>query len=268
MHQLKFLFGILLLSFSLSAIGQTSELIDEVVGNIYNLDFQNAKIKLAELEKADPQMARYLKFDFFWWKMISSNSVVDESEFLIYKNAFLENIDKDNRDFMKLIYFLYQIRYDNFKKSGFSKYLTALKCQVYLQMIDEKKMGALKANERTILQLIVEFDKCLQYKYLSDFGLFKQHNERELFAGMEKIERLENREFKSFKTIKNYFLGKMYLEIVHDKVKGLEKFSRLSEDYPRNTVFREIRNRYQLNTTSVGPQSYNPFGSLLDLCTK
>jgi hypothetical protein len=73
MHQLKFLFGILLLSFSFSVIGQTSEQIDDVVGRIYNLDFKNVKIKLAELEKTDPQMARYLKFDFLWWQMISSN---------------------------------------------------------------------------------------------------------------------------------------------------------------------------------------------------
>ena len=253
MHLLKLLFGLSLLSLSLSGMGQTSKQIDEVVGNIYNLDFKNVKIKLADLEKSDPQMARYLKFDFLWWKMVSSNSGTDESEFLIYKNAFLEHVDKDNKDFMKLIYFLYQIRYDNFKKSGISKYLTALKCQVYLQMIDETKEGVLKANEKTILQLIIEFDKCLQYKYLGDFGLFKPHNERELSAGLERIESLENREFNSFQTIKDYFLGKMYLEIVHDSVKGVAKFSRLSEDYPDNAIFREIMNKCQPKTTTVHP---------------
>lgn len=253
MYQLKFLCSLFLLSLSLSGMGQTSEQIDEVVRNIYNLDFKNVQIKLADLEKSDPQMSRYLKFDFLWWKMVSSNSGVDESKFLIYKNAFLEHVDKDNKDFMNLIYFLYQIRYDNFKKSGISKYLTALKCQVYLQMIDETKEGSLKANEKTILHLIVEFDKCLQYKYLGDFGLFRPHNERELSACLERIECLENREFKSFQTIKDYFLGKMYLEIVHDSVKGVEKFTKLSAEYPGNSIFEEIRNKCQPKTTTVHP---------------
>ena len=235
--------GFFLLSFTLLSMGQSTRQIDEVVGKIYNNDFVNIKNQLIEIEKTEPQIADYLRFDILWWKMISSNSDADESEFLSYKNTFIKDNDRDYKDFKKLVYFLYQIRYENFKKTGFSKYLTALKCEVCLQKLDEKKCSVLKPNELIILQLIVQFDKCLRSKYLSDLGLFKERNEREFYASLSKIENLKNIEFESFETIKNYFLGKIYLEIAHDSIKGLEKFSKLSEDYPGNVVFKKIKNK-------------------------
>ncbi len=235
-------FGILLSFWTLTIYAQNSNKVDTVVDNIYNLDLSDVPGRIAELEKTDPQIAGYLKFDFLWWKMISNNADSTESDFITYKNSFLARTTESDKDFKTLIYYLYQIRYENYKKTSFSKYLTALKCHVYLLKIDEHKADRLSLLEKNIFQLIVEFDKCLKYKFISELDLISDKNKHQFEISLEKIEKLHNSEYSSFETIKNYFLGKIYLEIENDSVKALEKFTRLSERYPGNTIFEAIKN--------------------------
>ena len=234
--------GFSLFLFTFSVFGQAQSQIDGIVNQIYNFDFVNVPDQLTQLEKTDPKIAGYLKFDFLWWKMISNFSVSTESEFNEYKKSFLDNTDDINRDFKKLIYYLYQIRYSNFKNTSFSKYLAAIKCHVYLLKIDKEKASALKPLERNIFQLIVEFDKCLKYKFISELDLLTNKNRRQFQISLEKIGTLQSSQFASFKTIKDYFLGKIYLDIENDSFKAYEIFSNLSERYPGNKIFKSIKN--------------------------
>lgn len=148
--------------------------------------------------------------------MISNKSVASELDFANYKNAYQDNINIGDKDFNKLIYYLYQIRYDNLKNVGFSKYWTALKCQVFIQKINDGNAANLRPLERAIFQLIVEFDKCLKYSLIDEFNFLSTQNEKKLLVSLDKIEKIDNGNYSSFLTIKNYFLGKIYLEIAHD----------------------------------------------------
>jgi hypothetical protein len=238
----KIFWGFLLSICATPIFGQSSEAIDSIVGKIYNLDFANVPFQLEKLEKSDPQIADYLEFDYLWWKMITSNSMTSELEFVHYKNTFNDKVATDDKDFRTLIYFLYQIRYENFKKTSISSYWTALKCQVYIQKLDEEKATRLKPLEKALFLLILEFDKCLKYKFLDKFHPLSSKNEDNFKIRLENIEKLQNEHYKSFETIKNYFLGKIYLEVAHDSIKAYEKFSKLSDEFPDNAVLKEIKN--------------------------
>ncbi len=238
---MKYLVVFCIVLFTFSAMAQSPNQIDELVNNIYNLDFSAIPNQISELEKTDPQIAGYLRFDYLWWKMVSNNSDSAESEFIAYKNSFLTYTTESSKDFKTLIYYLYQIRYENYKKTSFSKYLTALKCHAYLLKIDEHNADRLSLLEKNIFQLIVEFDKCLKYRYISELDLITDKYKHQFEISLEKIENLSNSQYSSFETIKNYFLGKIYLEIENDSVKALHKFSELSERFPNNKIFESIK---------------------------
>lgn len=252
MYQPKYFLGFLLFLFSFSVSGQPSKQIDEIVENIYNLDFVNVECRLDSLRITHPQIAGYLKFDCLWWKMISSNSEATESDFVNYKNEYLENEFSGNKDFSKLIYFLYQIRYENFKNVGLSKYWTAIKCQVFIQKLNDGDPSNFSPLEKVIFRLIVEFDKCLKYSIIDEFNLLQTNNQKKLNSSLEKIEKLENENYRSFSTIKDYFLGKIYLEVAHDSIKAYSKFSKLAEEFPDNEVLQGQKNKC-FTTVAVGP---------------
>lgn len=241
MHRLKYILGLLLFLFNFSVLGQSSKQIDEIVEKIYNLDFENVESSLERLKLTDPQISGYLKFDCLWWKMIFSNSEATESEFVNYKNGYHEEELSGKKDFNKLIFFLYQIRYENFKNIGLSRYWTALKCQVFIQKLNDSDTSNFSPLEKIIFQLIVEFNKCLKYSIIDEFNLLQTKNQKKLYSSLEKIERIENENYRSFSTIKDYFLGKIYLEVAHDSVKAYSKFSKLSEEFPDNGVIKELK---------------------------
>ncbi len=239
----KFILGFSFMLGTLCVIGQSADTIDNIVYKIYNLQFDKVPIQINELKKTDPEIAGYLELDYLWWKMISDGTVSSESNFVMAKNGFLTGQNKKNRDFKTLMYYMYQIRYENIKKSSLSKYFSALKCQLYIQKLDESKSDALNPLEQDLLQLVVEFDKCLKYKLINDLDILKIGTNQNIVAGLEKIENLQNKNCRSFVTIKDYFLGKIYLEIVHDSAKAFDKFAKLSENFPSNLVFKEIKQK-------------------------
>jgi hypothetical protein len=82
----------------------------------------------------------------------------------------------------------------------------------------------------------------LKYKLVSELDLFTKKNKLQFQNSLDKIDKLQNSQFTSFETIKNYFLGKIYLEIENDTTKAFVKFSELSNRYPGNKVFKGIKN--------------------------
>ncbi len=223
--------------------GQSAAKFDEIVSNIYNLDFKEVPEKIEELRKISPQIANYLQIDYHWWKMISFQSEQNESEFVAVLNE-LNNPDKNNRyqNFDRLIFFTYQIRYENLLKKNFSKYLTLLKFHFFMENIDSKNIKNSDSFMISIFNLMDETNTFMKYKFLNDHGFKTKNNMEKCRLSLQKIESMSNPEFKSFDAVKTYLLAKIYLEIENDGQKALTKFAKLSDLFPQNTIFRQSIN--------------------------
>lgn len=213
---------------------------DEIIFEIYNLDFIEVPAKIAELKKTSPKIANYLQIDYLWWKLISVHSQANESEFLAAL-ALINNPDKNNayRNYDRLIYFTYQIRYENLKNKNLSKYLTLLKFHFFMENID---VGDIKNPDSFVLSmfgLMDELDAFMKYKFLADYGLSTKSNAEKCRLSLQKMESMHNQEYQSFDVVKTYLLAKIYLEIENNKQMALTKFSKLSTRFPGNTIFKQ-----------------------------
>lgn len=242
MSNIRLVLLLLLLIFSLNIFGQSSYYeVDNIINKVYNLDFENIPEEIANIGKTEPQIACYLRIDYLWWRMISNHSISTESEFCEYLNSFKENKSGIEEEFERLTYFMYQIRYDNFKNEGFSRYLTALNFHFFIGKMDNKKAVKLNSLENSILQLTIEFDKYMKYKYLNSFGFYSKRNIEQCQLCLRNIEKMTNVNSNTFATIKNYLLGKIYLEIEKDYLTAYEKFGNLSAAFPGNKIFVGIK---------------------------
>lgn len=220
---------------------QTPISIDQTINKIYNLDFEKVPSALANIGKANPAMASYLRIDYLWWKMVSKNSATNESDFLEFLNSFKQKRSGLDSDFERLTYFVYQIRYDNFKKQSISRYITAFKFHFFLGNMDGEKSEKFNSLEKSIFQMTLEFDNYIKYKYLNNYGISSERNLQQYLLCLRNIEKMHNVQYRSFETIKNYLLGKIYFEIENDYLKAFGKFDSLSTNFPDNTIFKNIR---------------------------
>lgn len=224
---------------------------DEIVHKIYNQEFKGIPEKIEHLKKTSPQIAQYIMIDYLWWRMISNLNTETEAEFLNGLNSVNES-DSGNADFNKLAYFIFQIRYENLRNKSFSKYLTILKFHLYVENISSKKAEGFDSFEKSILQMTTELDSYMKYNFLEDYGFQAKKNRENGQSCLDKIENLQNADFKSFDIIKTYFLGKIYLEIEKDNQQAISKFEKLSGLFPENVIFRRTLSDCKLQ------QSLNP----------
>ncbi len=219
---------------------QTSVQLDNIVFEIYNQNFTAVPSEIEKLKTTSPQTANYLQVDYLWWKMISTNSDANEAEFLNKLEA-LNNSDKGSSfgDFDKLIYFTYQIRYENLKNKSFSKYFTSLKFHFFMDNIDLKNLKNPDSFTISMFSLMTELDTFMKYKFLTEHGFKTKNNLEKCRQSLTKIEGSSNHEFKSFDVVKTYLLAKVYLEIENDPQKALSKFTKLENQFPNNSIFKQ-----------------------------
>jgi hypothetical protein len=241
--KLSLLTLLMLLFFQLRS--QPAEETDEIVFKIYNQDFKGIPEKIENLKRTSPQIASYIRLDYLWWQMISNLNTKTENDFLKGLNLLAET-NSGNQDFNKLAYFIYRIRYDNLRKKSFSKYLALLKFHLYVENISAKKTEKFDSFETSILQMMMEINSYMKYRFFEDYGIQSKKNKQYGQMCLRKIENLKNTDFKSFEVIKTYFLGKIYLEIENDNQQAIRKFEKLSVQFPENTIFRKTLSACQI----------------------
>lgn len=235
---LKVVFCFLLSHLFMNLYSQPSEIADEIIFKTYNMDFNEVPAKIEILKKTSPQIAKYLKVEYLWWKMISTFNSSTEA-LLLAEISSLHDKNSENENYNKLIYFIYQIRYDNFKKRSFTRYLNLLKFHIFLQNIDAVEIKKYDPFAISMFWLITEFDLYMEYKILSHNMFQTKKNFNKLKSSLERIENIPNPENKSFDIIKTYLLGKIYLDIEINYLKAFNKFQQLSVMFPKNIIFRE-----------------------------
>ena len=134
---------------------------------------------------------------------------------------------------------MYQIRYDNFKKRSFTRYLNLLKFHIFLQKIDLEEIKKYDPFVISMFMLITEFDLYMEYKILSHNMFQIKKNFNKLMSSLERLENMPNSGNKSFDIIKTYLLGKIYFDIEFNYLEAFKKFQKLSVMFPQNIIFRE-----------------------------
>lgn len=228
------------LFYPLVVICQTDRLVDQVIGHIYNCQFAEVPPLISRLRTADPELASYLDFDLRWWKMIALGTPEAEREFVAYKKAFGDSLLPHDDEFRKIVYHLYQVRYENMGHNTVSKYMSAVKGQIWFSGLDSLRARSLKPDQQFFYRLIVEFHRCVKYRFLGNMGVQATRNQQLYESTTGRIEQMKYPEYRTFESVRDYFLGKIYLEIGKDTAKAVQKFSDLSMAYPGNPVFRQI----------------------------
>lgn len=242
--RLKLVFFVILLLSFFQVWSQTSSRVDEIIFKVYNQNFDEVPAKIEDLNKISPQIAQYIKIDYLWWSMISNSTTQTESIFLSELKSLTEKITED-KDFNQLIYFIYQIRYENFRNKSFSKYLTILKFHFFMENINFSCLKNADSFVQSMFILLYEMNEFMKYKFLSDSMFNTKINVEKCRLSLQKIENMSNPEIKSFDVVKTYFLAKIYNDIENDNQKARIKFTKLSNLFPENTIFKQALSEYK-----------------------
>jgi hypothetical protein len=236
--RLKLLFFAILLLAVFQVRSQASSEVDEIIFKVYNQDFKEVPTKIQDLNRTSPQIAQYIKIDYLWWSMISNSTTQTDSFFLSELKSLNEKKSEDE-DFSKLIYFIYQIRYENLRNKSFSKYLTIMKFHFFMDNINLSCLKNADSFVQSMFKLMDEVNGFMKYKFLYDNGLNSKVIIEKCRLSLQKIEIMSNSEYKSFDVIKTYLLAKIYKEIENDNQKASMKFTKLSNLFPGNAIFKQ-----------------------------
>jgi hypothetical protein len=238
--RVKYLLSLIILLISSEIRCQPAE-IDLIVKKIYNQEFGDIQTEIDSLRKDSNDIAQYLEVDYLWWKMISEGNSVSETEFLseldLLKSQYSEN---DSVNFAKLFYLIYQVRYENLKKHDISKYIALIKFHLYLDHFRNSEIKVQNSFVKSIFELIDLSELNLKYMLLIDNGLNSKQNIKRYEICLARLENLKNSDYTSFEIIKQYYLGKIYLDVEKNYNKALNKFEILSKTCPNNLIFKNI----------------------------
>ena len=237
---LKYLFTILLAALFLSLQGQSLASVDDITNKIFNQDFEGVPAEIDLLRKTSPQQAKYVKVDYLWWKMITDNTKAAEASFLSELDSVVIEKERTGKtDYDRLLYFTYQIRYDNLRKKSFSKYLNLIKLHLFLEKMNPEEVKNSDPFVVSLFNLMIEMDLFMKYKFLSNNGFQPEINRSKCQTSLTLIENLHEPSNKTFGICKTYLLGKIYLDIENDYTKANMKFVELSEMFPGNLIFKK-----------------------------
>jgi hypothetical protein len=90
-----------------------------------------------------------------------------------------------------------------------------------------------------MFKMMNELDKFMEYKFINGIRVKTQSNQEKCRQTLTKIEEMTNSEYRAFDIAKTYILAKIYYEIENDNQKALQKFHKLSDLFPQNTIFRK-----------------------------
>ena len=229
----------LILSFVSFQLHSQPSVVDSIVKEIYNQEFNNVQYKLETLKASSEINAKYLEVDYFWWQMVSNFNASKEAEFLKILDS-LGVVNKTNESYSKLFYFIYQIRYQNLRQRNISKYRFLIMFHIYLDQIRDQNINWPNSFMKSIFDLINMSELVMKYAFLIDNGFKSQNNIEKYNKSLSYIENMRNLEYASFVIIKQYYLGKIYFDVEKNYLKALNKFNTLSEFCPDNLIFKKI----------------------------
>jgi hypothetical protein len=207
--------------------------IDTIFCFIYNQQFEKAERELDILQKkSDNTDYIILMIDLNWWKSVKKINVHDFTNFKVVLHQITEKLKvvKAKNELNHLILLSYSMRMAAHEDRYISMIGSFNKINRIIEILDSQP---LTQHEKEIYEL-----------YKAILGIFKSKVFFYNSPGLRKesIATLENNSKSTQiiqKTIANYFLAKVYLELEDNPSKSIAYFKRLNQMYPHNSIFTD-----------------------------
>ncbi|MGD9931986.1 MAG: hypothetical protein AB7U05_18345 [Mangrovibacterium sp.] len=204
------------------------------------MEFEKAEKEINELEISSPKEAEFIRMELLWWKMITLGTKHSESAFLEQLKSFSKSKKIAKSDNNILLYYIYATRYNNYKGSIIRKVSNMVRFQLFLDQWQASIWTSNNSINQSFNNLILEINSYLKSKVSQKCNPFYRDSNENMNIHLKRIESLHNNSYKSFETIKNYLLAKIYLDIEKNKELAFQKFNDLAIQFPKNTIFNHI----------------------------
>lgn len=213
---------------------------------IYNQQYDEAYTELIQTGKEfDEWNYKILNLDLYWWQAISNNSENDFARFeSILKDYSTEFENTQNCDRLEeLIILSYSFRLSSLRNRFLSMFKNLYKIGNVVGQID---LIQLTKEQQDIYRIYLALYKIIKSKLLlNNPGLRKE--------GISVLEDNSDSLNPVYKTISNYLLSKIYLELDKQPGKALDYCEQLCKIYPGNKIFAhnlEICKKKMINLSS------------------
>lgn len=230
-------FFLFLWLFSVLSLQAESDLPVKIFRFIYNQQYDSAHILLNQY-KAELDRFYYaiLDIDLSYWENVTGTNNPDYSAF---ENSLL-NYDLNEpstreQSIIALIGLSYKLRYDLKRFHFISAMQTRRKTLVlYLKIKDDI---SLKSPEQIAIFRL--YNALIAYFNQYPARYFSGAARAEMETAISEMELLNTSDSEIVKTLRAYFLGKIYLQYENAPEKALELFGYLTKNYPNNLNFKE-----------------------------
>lgn len=207
--------------------------IDTIFSFIYNQQFEKAEKQLDILQKKTNDTDYIiLKIDLNWWKSVKKINVHDFTNFKVVLHQITEKLQgvQAKNELNNLILLSYSMRMEAHEDRYISMIGSFNKINHLIKVLDKQPLS--------------KYEKDIYELYKAILGIFKSKVIFYNSPGLRKesIAALEKNSISTQiiqKTIANYFLAKVYLELENNPSKSIAYFKRLNQMYPQNLIFAD-----------------------------
>lgn len=225
--------------FATSGFSQKNEkVVDDVFNYFYNQQFTEADSLLKlRYEEIEPFYFDIITIDLNWWRHVFYPSELNAQQFnSLLKEMKQENTSTPEKKIKHLVWLSYQLRFE-FKRYNI---IGAIRLRSEIKkLLEEIKVNELNYSSNRI-KLYYLYNALFTYfdNILNPLFSEKIRNERE--NALLEIEEYARESDLIISTMASYFLGKIYLNIEKEPLKGNQHFKTLIERYPQNAIFQEL----------------------------
>jgi len=235
----KLLFIFLCITTLSGSANEKDSLINRIFNCTYNQEFKAAELLLQNNKaKIDELYFMVLSVDLSYWKNVTGTDHSNYKEFENTLEKFKPEIPETfHQKVIQLILLSYQLRYELKRYKIFKALFTLNKTKlVYTKLQTDEQIQNFKYPE--LLEL---YNSMFSYfdNYLNPFS--GESSKERCNQAIVSMEKLTHSEQNIVKTLANYFLGKTYLNYTKEPEKGIANFSVLSQQYPNNKNFVELK---------------------------
>jgi len=232
--------------FKFKAKAQTyakEQIAEQIFHHIYNQEFELAK---QELNRQDLNIfsREWLRCELLWWENVSindKNTHVQLEKFLVKKTKISDNSTEEEK-ILFLLHKNYSLRLKAMDNKKLSVINLFLQINGLIKEIDNKSLSPLEKNFYEIYTAVFAISKN-KYKLFSSDDIDK--------ISIEVLKKHAVSFNRILRTLSQYFLLKIYLDIKDDYQKAKVYAVQLHEEYPDNQIFIRILTMIN-NTLSLG----------------
>ena len=223
---------------------EIDSILTNVFINIYNEQYTEAHTAIsANKAKLEDFYTDVLTIDLLWWEFVQAKqNNKKQKDFIAFLDKFDSGFKSDEEQKLRqLIKNSYRIRYE-FKRFNI---IGAINTRATINKLLDEITSDNPDYPENQLKLLRLYTSLFQY-FENLINPFFSKNRREIRdEALVEVERFTRDDDIIVETLSLYFLGRIYLNIEKNNEKGIHCFTKLSEFYSKNELFKEVLEKHQ-----------------------